>query len=981
MNLLRSLGMRPWGYPLPSRYVLVILAFAGLTVLDLLHAYQSEVREAEVSAQAMALAMVTSFEHSLDSADHVLTALQRDITPDILAAAPTDPAVVQRINRQLYNYLGGVPQASSIRVFDGRGGLVFTSQEGEATFSIGQESYFLRLHERLSTELLFSRVMRGRDGRRLVLVAARVLRGHDGRFEGVLSVAIDLEQVRDLFKTVHLGPSGSMALRRVDDGAQVVRVPGELALDNRPMPDLQTRLAIMTGRDAGLLSPSLSPVDGERRLYAYRKIGRFPFFVSVGVAERDYLAPWYTRLYIDGAVWAGLVLLTVALARWQARHHRSLSVVEAKFQASLDASPVPMAINDAQGRVHAINPALTRCLGYTLVDIPTLDHWFPRAYPDPQYRAWVVDQWSHRLAQMHASGTPFEPLEVTLRTASGALRTMIASATPMGSDTDGHLVTLFDITERKQAEEQLAALTQRYQRLFEKSPDAYLLISVPQGVVVDGNHALETMLRGAREHIIGRTLLELSPPSQPDGRNSLQAGQEHFERVRTEGESRFEWVYQRLDGSTFWASVGASLVDIEHQPFFLAVWHDISLTKQLEKELRDEIEKNTVVTNNASDGFCILDMAGRVVEVNEAFCQQLGYSRQELQTMAVSDWDPLFDEARIRDTLHRLAASGVPTTLETRHRRKNGEARDVEITSRAFQYQGRQLVFTAVRDITPRKQLEAELAQHRQHLEHLVDSRTLQLAIAKDAAEAANKAKTAFLSTMSHELRTPINGVLGAIHLAMGRAQDDKLREYLTMAESASHHLLALIQDVLEIARIEANQLTLEHADFELQDLLTQVRDVVGITAREKKLSLRFILTPGLAQRHFRGDMRRLAQVLINLVGNAIKFTPAGAVSVTITLQGKEGAIPPPCLRFEVSDTGIGISPSDQQRIFEPFEQVDASMSRRYGGTGLGLSISQMLVKAMGGCIQINSREGEGSTFWFELPAELGSPATGAVTP
>lgn len=980
MNLLRSFRMRPWGPPLPARYVLVIVAFAGLTVLDLLHAYQSEVREAEVSAQAMALAMVTSFEHSLESADHVLTALQRDITPDTLAAASTDPTVVQRINRQLHNYLGGVPQASGIRVFDDRGGLVFTSQAGEAAFSIGQEPYFLRLHEHVTTELLFSRVMRGRDGRRLVLAAARVLRGHDGRFAGLISVAIDLEQVRDLFKTVHLGPSGSMALRRVDDGAQVVRVPGELALDNRPMPDLKTRLAILAGRDAGLLLPSVSPVDGERRLYAYRKISRFPFFVSVGVAERDYLASWHTRLYIDGAVWAGLVLLTVALARWQLRHHRSLSVVAAKFQTSFEASPVPMAIYDVPGRVHAINPALTRCLGYTLADIPTVDHWFPRAYPDPQYRAWAEDQWNHRLAQMHASGAPFDPMEVTVCTANGEARTMIVSTTPMGSDTDCLLATLFDITERKQAEGQLAALTQRYQRLFEKSPDAYLLISVPQGRVVDGNHALEVLLRGPREQIVGRSLLELSPPTQPDGRDSLQAGREHFQRVQTQGESRFEWVHQRLDGSTFWASVGASLVDIDHQPFFLAVWHDISLTKQLEKELRDEIEKNTVVTNNASDGFCILDMAGRVVEVNEAFCRQLGYTRQELQTMSVPDWDPLFDEARIRDTLHRLAVSGGSTSLETRHRRKNGEAREVEITSRPFQYQGRPLVFSAVRDITPRKQLEAELAQHRQHLEHLVDSRTLQLAIAKDAAEAANKAKTAFLSTMSHELRTPINGVLGAIHLAMGRAQDDKLREYLTMAESASHHLLALIQDVLDISRIEANQLRLECVDFGLQDLLTQVRDVVGITAREKKLSLRFILAPGLTQRHFRGDVRRLAQVLINLVGNAIKFTPAGAVSVTITLQGKEGATPPPCLRFEVSDTGIGISPADQQRIFEPFEQVDASLSRRYGGTGLGLSISQMLVKAMGGCIQVNSREGEGSTFWFELPAELASPATQAAT-
>ncbi len=961
---------------IPSRYVLVILAFAGLTVLDLLHAYQSEVREAEVSAQAMALAMATSFEHSLDSADHVLTALQRDISPETIGAARTDPAVVQRVNRQLSNYLGGVPQASGIRVFDGRGELVFTSQAGEEPFSIGQESYFLRLPEHLSQELLFSRVMRGRDGRRLVLVAARVLRGNDGHFDGVVSVAIDLEQVRDLFKTVHLGAFGSMALRRVDDGAQVVRVPGELALDNRPMPDLKTRLAVAAGRDAGLLSPSVSPIDGERRLYAYRKISRFPFFVSVGVAERDYLEAWYTRLSIDGVVWAGWVLLTIAVARWQSRQHRSLSVVEAKFQTSFEASPVPMAIYDVSGRVHAINPALTRCLGYTLADIPTVDQWFPLAYPDPQYRAWAEDQWNHRLAQMHASGAPFDPMEVTVCTANGEVRTMIVSTTPMGSDTDCLLATLFDITERKQSEQQLAALTQRYQRLFEKSPDAYLLISVPQAVVVDGNHALEVMLRGTREQIVGRPLLALSPPTQPDGRDSLQAGREHFQRVQAEGESRFEWVHQRLDGSPFWASVGASLIEIHHQPFLLAVWHDISVTKQLEKELRDEIEKNTVVTNNASDGFCILDMDGRAVEVNEAFCQQLGYTRQELLTMAVPDWDPLFDEARIRDTLHLLAVSGGATSLETRHRRKNGEAREVEITSRPFQYQGRQLVFTAVRDITPRKQLEAELAQHRQHLEHLVESRTLQLAIAKDAAEAANKAKTAFLSTMSHELRTPINGVLGAIHLAMSRAQDDKLREYLALAEQSSHHLLALIQDVLEISRIEANQLTLETVDFELQDVLTQVRDLVGVSAREKKLSLRFIVAPGLTQRRFRGDVRRLAQVLINLVGNAIKFTPAGAVSVTITLQGKEGDTPPPCLRFEVADTGIGISPNDQKRIFEPFEQVDASLSRRYGGTGLGLSLSQMLVKAMGGGgIQVNSREGEGSTFWFDVPAEPIRPA------
>ena len=952
------------------RYVLVLLALVGLTVMDLVHTYRSEVREAEVSAATMAMVMATNFAHSLRSAEHALDSLQDDITAADMAEARTHPAAAQRVNRRLMNQLGSIPQATGVRVFDSQGELVFTSKPEEAPFSIAQEPYFPKLRENRSTDLLFSPVMRSRDGKRLVLVAARILRAADGSFTGVSSVAIDLEQVRDLFKTTHLGPLGSMALRRVNDGAQVVRVPGELALDNRPMPDLKTRQAILAGREAGLLPPSVSPVDGERRLYAYRQISRFPFFVSVGVAEQDYLAPWYARLYIDGAVWAGVLLLMGALARSQWRHHQSLSVVEAKFQTSFEASPVPMAIYDAQRCVHAINPALTRCLGYTLADIPTVDHWFPRAYPDPQYRAWAEDQWNHRLAQMHASGTPFDPMDVTVRTATGEVRTMIVSTTPMGSDTDCHLATLFDITERKQAEEQLAALTQRYQRMFEKSPDAYLLISVPQGVVVDGNHALESMLRGSLPNIIGRSLLELSPPTQPDGSNSLEKGREHFERTRQDGEHRFEWVHRRLDGSTFWASVSASRIDIDNHPFFLAIWRDISHTKQLEKELRDEIEKNWIITNNASDGFCILDLEGHVVEFNDAFCQQLGYTRQELQTMSVPDWDPLFNSTLIRDTLQRLAASGGATTLETCHRRKNGESREVEITSRPFQYQGRQLVFTASRDITSRKQLEAELAQHRQHLERLVESRTLQLAIAKDAAETANKAKTAFLSTMSHELRTPINGVLGAIHLAMSRAQDEKLREYLTLAESSSLHLLALIQDVLDISRIEANQLTLENTDFELQDLLTQVRDVVGVIARNKKLSLRFILVPGLTQRRVRGDMRRLAQVLINLVGNAIKFTPVGAVSVTITLQGKEGANPPPCLRFEVSDTGIGIPATDQKRIFEPFEQADASLSRRYGGTGLGLSISQMLVKAMGGCIQVNSREGEGSTFWFELPVD-----------
>ena len=270
-----------------------------------------------------------------------------------------------------------------------------------------------------------------------------------------------------------------------------------------------------------------------------------------------------------------------------------------------------------------------------------------------------------------------------------------------------------------------------------------------------------------------------------------------------------------------------------------------------------------------------------------------------------------------------------------------------------------------IRDITERVKADGELAKYRYHLEALVEERTAALVIAKEAAEAANRAKSIFLANMSHELRTPMSGIMGMTNLALRRASDPKQIEQLKKADAAAQRLLNIINDVLDIARIEAGHLSLASALFTLQEIFAHVRDVAEVTIANKGMSLKFACH-GLRDDHvLRGDPTRLGQVLLNLVANAIKFTDRGEIGVSVHAVAE--ADNKYRLRFEVKDTGIGIKGDDQQRIFLPFEQADSSATRTYGGTGLGLALCKQLVEKMGGTIGVDSKFGAGSTFWFTV--------------
>ncbi|MEW5757355.1 MAG: ABC transporter substrate-binding protein [Pseudomonadota bacterium] len=609
-------------------------------------------------------------------------------------------------------------------------------------------------------------------------------------------------------------------------------------------------------------------------------------------------------------------------------------------------------IDTQDARILYANPGAARMFGYPEAELPGRS--MTTLYAQPPDEALDTPQMLDVLKRKgHWQG------ELRGLRKDGGLLWCKASANSFTHPVYGEvcLAVCNDITERKQAEIALKESKDLLQSVLENVP-VRIFWKDHQSRFLGCNtvFAKDAGLSSPQE-LVGKTDYEMGWRDQAERYRANDAAilQSGIPKLA------FEEPQTTPDGRTIWLRTSkVPLRDDSGQIIGVLGMYD-DITEQ--RRTQEQLNKLSMAVEQSPESIIITNLDGEIEYVNQAFTRVSGYSREEAlgrnPRFLQSDNTP----RATYDDLWATLTAGRTWRGEFHNKRRDGsEYVEFSIISPISHPDGRITHYVAVNeDITERKRIARELDQHRHHLEELVAQRTRELNAAKEQAEVANQAKSAFLANMSHEIRTPMNAIVGLGHLLRRSGPTPEQANWLERMDGAARHLLSIINDILDLSKIEAGRMELEAADFALDSVFDNVRSLIADQARAKGLAIE-VDAAGVPL-WLRGDPGRLRQALLNYAGNALKFTEQGSITLRARLLEDDGERL--LVRFEVQDTGIGIAVKDQSRLFDNFEQLDSSTTRRHGGTGLGLAITRRLAQLMDGSTGVESEPGRGSTFWF----------------
>lgn len=981
------LRLRHWS-SLTKTIALVNALLALVLGLTLWVSYQQHIKYAEEKVENITLILERSLSGTLDRIDLVLVSIIYELEGNLTRPAPLKKSAYGLIQRLAED----VPGLNVVSYTNAAGDVVegVGVPQENSPINLQDRPYFQQLRDQHQSGMISSAPMMGRITGKSVIVFARPYKHPDGTFAGVVVASVATEQFTDMFAALKLGTDSAVTF--IDPDYRIIArhpAPPDPSILGKPVqPWAIERLATGIERMTTVIT---SKNDGVVRQHAIRKLESKLYWITVGLSIHEELATWRKQVQLAIIVMLIFAVLTYLSGRQLQRSWRRQQEALSIMESTLEATDNGILVTSKYGTVMRNN------------------HRFTKMWNIPDDLIASGDEkamLNHVMGQLAQPETFIKRVEYIYNTPQDELfdlltfkdgRVFERSSMPMHINTEitGRVWSFRDISERARIDGLISFIAQRswvssgrdfLTVLTERIAQLLKVNAVIIQKLSEDKHSLDVAAAYSTHLTIThlQTRLSDTPGEQVIGKELC------FYRSGVRGKFPKDALLAELNAESYlalplWDSAGRSIgliATVDTHPMMqpsqasqtsvllrlvAAAAAAAELERQREEKiLRRERDRAQGYLDTVDAMIVVLDNVGKIVQINHKGCAILGWSHGEL---AGQDWfRKCLPEEAERNRLHAdflvlmAGKSGNAKYFENKILTKSGEQRLIAWHNALLRKDDGQIIGTlsAGEDITERNLRDQELKGYRHQLEQLVEARTRELEIAKDLAESSNRAKSVFLANMSHELRTPLNAILGFSRML---ERDENISRQsakkLAIINQSGQHLLALINDVLEISRIEAGRRTMHTEPFILAELLSSITNMVRPRAHSK--GLRFVIhhEPDLPT-VVEGDEQHLKQILINLLGNAVKYTEAGQIQFDIGRQTNK-------ICFTISDTGPGITAEDQKRIFEPFYQTEDGVAKGEG-SGLGLAISWEYTKILGGELELISESGKGCTFTLSIP-------------